>query len=110
MAVPETSVYEYDGAAFREDDVRLAGQRFDVEAIAKAFCEKRLSKRDFRFRVAPFHRAHDFGTLFRRENVGARAFAAHAAFCAWTSEGSRTYSASQVYEVFKLPVRIASKG
>jgi len=35
VAVPETAVNEDHGAVFVKDDIRLAGQGFDVEAVTE---------------------------------------------------------------------------
>ncbi|MEZ5920198.1 MAG: hypothetical protein R3C60_02490 [Parvularculaceae bacterium] len=74
MAVPKTSVHEYNGAIARQDDVRRAGQIARVRPVTKAFRVQRFSKRDFRLGVARLDGAHDLRALFRREYVAALLF------------------------------------
>ena len=72
MAVPETAVDEDDGAVFREDEIGPAGQGFvfravDREAVAEAV--EHRAQGELRLGVATADAGHDFGTLFRGEDV-----------------------------------------
>ena len=72
MAVPEAAVDEDDGAVFRQDEVGPAGQGFvfravDGEAVAEAV--EHRAQGQLRLGVAATDAGHDFGTLFRGEDV-----------------------------------------
>ena len=43
VSVPEAAVYEYDGAVFRQDDIRSTGESLDIDTISKTGVEQRLA-------------------------------------------------------------------
>lgn len=70
MAVPEASVYETNGAMFREHQIRLAWYVRSVKPVPETTPVKSASQKHFGFRILTLDPAHDEPTLFRRQYVG----------------------------------------
>jgi len=69
VAVPEAAVHKDDGASFRQNNVRLAGQILAVES--ETISEPMQERADLSFRrcVSRMDATHDVASLFRQEGV-----------------------------------------
>ena len=69
MAVPETSVYKYDGPVFWQDDIRLSRELLDVEPETQASCMQGFSDQEFRSSVLALDVRHHAASGLFANNV-----------------------------------------
>jgi hypothetical protein len=69
VAMPETSMDEYDCLKFRKNQIGPARQSLVVEPVSQASCMQRLSHREFGLRVSPSDPRHHSGPRRLVDNV-----------------------------------------
>ena len=58
MSMPETTVNEYDGFVFGQNNIGFARQFFVIEFVTKTICEKKFPNQKFWLGVLAFDLAH----------------------------------------------------